>query len=54
MKRNDKMDYLALSAMRMRKRHLYCTSSHHNVPYEKQQGIWALKWVSLLERVRNC
>ena len=25
------------SAMRMRKRHLFCTSSHHNVPYEKQQ-----------------
>ena len=19
-----------------------------------QQGVWALKWVSLLERVRNC
>ena len=37
------MDYLILSAMRMRKRHLSCTSSHHNVPYEKtkraQQGV---------------
>ena len=32
-----KMDYLIFSAMRMRKRHLLCTSSHHNVPYEKQQ-----------------
>ena len=25
------------AAMRMRKRHLFYTSSHHNVPYEKQQ-----------------
>ena len=25
------MDYLIFSAMRMRKRHLFCTSSHHNV-----------------------
>ena len=25
--------------MRMRKRHLFCTGSHHNVPYEKQQGF---------------
>ena len=32
-----KMDYLIFSAMRMRKRHLFCTSSHHNVPYEKQE-----------------
>ena len=32
-----KMDYLIISAMRMRKRPLFCTSSHHNVPYEKQQ-----------------
>ena len=40
--------------MHMRKRRLFCTSSHQNVPYEKQQGIWALKWVSLQERVRNC
>ena len=30
-----KMDHLTFSAMRMRKRHLFCTSSHHNVPYEK-------------------
>ena len=31
-----KIEYLILSAMRMRKRHLICTSSHHNVPCEKQ------------------
>jgi len=49
-----KMHYLIFSAMRMRKRHLFCTSSHHNVEYDKQQRIWALKWVSLLERVCNC
>ena len=52
-----KMDYLIFSALRMRKRHLFCTSSHHNVPFEKQQelnkGSLYLKWVSLLERVRN-
>ena len=38
-------------------RHLFCTSSHHNVQHEKQPELnkgWALKWVSLLERVRNC
>ena len=34
-----KMDYLIFSTMRMRKRHLFCTSSHHNVPYEKQQEL---------------
>ena len=34
-----KMDYLIFSEMRMRKRHLFCTGSHHNVPYEKQQGL---------------
>ena len=32
-----KMDYLIFPGMRMRKRHLFCTSSHHNVPYEKQE-----------------
>ena len=32
------MHYLIFSAMRMRKRHLFCTSSHHHVPYEKQQS----------------
>ena len=32
-----KIDYLIFSAMYMRKRHLFCTSSHRNVPYEKQQ-----------------
>ena len=36
----QKMDYyLIFSAMRTRKRHLFCTSSHHNVPYEKQQEL---------------
>ena len=39
MKWNDKMDYLIFSAMRTRKRHLFCTSTHHNVPYEKQQEL---------------
>ena len=33
------MDYLIFSAMRRRKSHLFCTSSHHNVPYEKQQEL---------------
>ena len=32
-----KMDYLIFLAMHVRKRHLFCTSSHHNVPYEKQE-----------------
>ena len=27
------------SAMCMRKRHLFCTSSHHNAPYGKQQEL---------------
>ena len=35
----DRNDYLIFSAMRTRKRHLFCTSSHHNVPYEKQQEL---------------
>ena len=47
-----KMDFLIFSAMRLRKRRLFCTSSHHNTT-SAQQGVWALKWVSLLERVRN-
>ena len=34
-----KMDYLIFSAMSMRKHHLFCTSSHHNVPYENQQEL---------------
>ena len=42
--------------MRMRKRYLFCTSSHHNVPYEKQkkaqQGFWAFKWVFARARVQ--
>ena len=49
-----KMHYLILSAMRMRKPHSFCTSSHHNVEYDKQQRVWALKRVTLLERVCNC
>ena len=32
-----KKDYLIFSAMRMRTRHLFCISIHHNVPYEKQE-----------------
>ena len=46
------MDYFIFSAMRMRKHHLFCSGSPHNVPYEKQGPN--LKGVSLLERVRNC
>ena len=34
-----KMDYLLFSAMHMRKRHPICTSSHQNVPHEKQQEL---------------
>ena len=34
-----KMGHLIFSEMRMRKRYLVCTSSHHNVPYEKQQEV---------------
>ena len=50
-----KMDYLIFTAMCMRKLHLFCTSSHHNVPYEKQQELnKGLEMVSLVERVRNC
>ena len=51
-----KMDYLIFSAMRMRKRHLFCASSHHSVPYEKQQELnkGSEPYESLLERVRNC
>ena len=43
--------------MRMRKRHLFCTSSHHNVPYEKQQELnkgSKPQNDSKIERVRNC
>ena len=51
-----KLDYLIFSAMRMRKHSLFCTSSHQNEPYEKQQEVnkELNTWVSLLERVRNC
>ena len=34
-----KMDYLIFSAMHICKRHLLCTSSHHNVRYEEQQEL---------------
>ena len=34
-----KLHYLIFSPMRMHKRHLFCTSRHHNVPYEKQQQV---------------
>ena len=34
-----KMDYLIFSEIRMRKCHLFCTSSHHIVPYKKQQEL---------------
>ena len=43
------MDYLTFSAMRMRKHSLFCTSSHHNEPYEKQQEV---NKVSVLARAR--
>ena len=47
-------DYLIFLAMRMRKRHLFCTSMKHTVwKIRAQQGVWALEWMSLLERVRN-
>ena len=36
---NDTTLYLIFPAMPMRKRHIFCTSSHHNVPYEKQQEL---------------
>ena len=34
-----KKEYLIFSAKGMRKRHLFCTSSHYNVPYAKQQEL---------------
>ena len=48
------MDYLIFSAMGICKRDLFCTSSHHNVPYEKQQEVesgLSLK-ISVLARAR--
>ena len=33
------MDYLVFKAMCMRKRPLFCTSGHHNLPYGKQQEL---------------
>ena len=44
------MDYLIFSAMRMRKRHLFCTGSHRNVSNEKQQEL--NKEMSVLDRAR--
>ena len=34
-----KLDYLIFSPMRMRKRHRFCASRHHNVLYENQQEL---------------
>ena len=34
-----KTDYLIFSETRRHKRHLFCTGSHHNVPYAKQQEL---------------
>ena len=39
-----KMDHLIFSAMRMLKRHLFCTSSHHN---KRLTRVWELNWMSL-------
>ena len=47
-----KVDYLIFSTMHMRKRHLFCTRSHHNVPYEKQQMINKGSKLSVLVRAR--
>ena len=48
-----KMHYLIFSAMRMPKLHLFCTSSHHNVPYEKQELNKGLSLeMSVLARAR--
>ena len=52
-----KMEYLIFSAMRMRKRHLFYISCHHNALYEKQPELnrGSEPWnESLLECVRNC
>ena len=38
-----KMDYLIFSEMRMRKRHLFCVSSHPSVPYRSQ--TLTLPWI---------
>ena len=47
------MDYLIFLAMRMCKRHLFCTSSQHNVPYEKQELNKGLSLeMSVLTRAR--
>ena len=53
MKWNDtKWTILIFATMRMRKRHLFCTSSHHNVPYEKQQKLNKGSELSVLVRAR--
>ena len=38
-KEMNEVEWHNFSAMRMRKHHLFCTSSHHNVPYEKQEKL---------------
>ena len=38
-KEMNEIEWHNFSAMRMRKHHLFCTSSHHNVPYEKQEEL---------------
>ena len=45
-KKDTQKDSLIFSAMGMRKRYLFCTSSHLNVPYEKQQEFnkWSETW----------
>ena len=48
-----KMDYLIFSAMRMSERHLFCISSHHNVPYENKSSTRGLGLeMSVLARAR--
>ena len=47
------MDHSIFSAMCVRKRHLFCTTSHHNVPYEKQSSTRGLSFeMSVLARAR--
>ena len=46
------MDSLIFSAMRKLKRHVFCTSSLHNVPYKKQQGFNKGSEISVVARAR--
>ena len=46
------MDYSIFLATLMCKRHLFCTSCHHNVPYEKQQELNKGLSLSVLARAR--